>query len=247
MGTDAHPVIEVKGRNGRWGLRDSKDGRRSSRRRREDRGEDVPYDEWLAEWPDYLNELSERNYALFGVLAGVRWRSVDALFANRGFPEDAAKATLKALDAESHEYHSHTHFTVQELLDADWDTVCFHEKMALFANQYLEWKDTGKLPSRLEEEQYVTGRAMWHKDLVAVHREVTEDEMLLLLLSNTTKKLVRRRKCRLGGGYQQLGPYVALTLPRTYRDVVQNFVDVIPSLVALGPPDQVRIVIAFDN
>ena len=206
--------------------------------------EGLSFDELYERRPSYMSVLSDRNYTLFGVLAGVRWAGVTPLFNHRGVPEDVSKKTMQDIPFDS-DYHGHTYFTVQELLDVDWDTVAIHEEMGLFANQFVEWKDTGKVSTEMEEATYLVDRGQWSKGIEPFHREVTQDEMMLLLLTDTTKKLVKRRK--LGGGSFRYGPYVVINMPRTYRDLVPEFVKVIPDLQALGPPDRVRVIIAYDN
>lgn len=247
MGCDAHPCIEIKGRNGRWGLKDSKDRYWKLIERNE-----TTYEDLRKIRPSYMNVLGDRNYVLFAVIADVRNHNITPLpFAGRGVPKDVAKATLKDIptgdeDDGWSDYHSHTWFTVQELLDTDWDQVAAHDEMALFADDFVEWKDGGH-PSNLDKAQYVRYRAQWHKGVGNYHRQVTEEEMTLLLLTEPVKKLVRRRKSRHGNVREKLGPYVNALLPRTYRDLVPGLIEVIPDLQRLGPPDRVRVVIAFDN
>ena len=63
--------------------------------------------------------LENRNYALFGVLAGVRSRiNTPAIAPYRGLPEGH---TLGEEELEPGYYHSHTWVSLQELLDHDWD------------------------------------------------------------------------------------------------------------------------------
>ncbi len=239
----------MKGKNGRWGLRDSKT---RYWRLREKNGWN--YDEMDARRPSYMNALSNRNYVLFAVLADIRNFHIKPLhFARRGVPHDVSKATLK--DIPTHEemggysdYHGHTWFNVQELMDTDWDAVACHETMALFADDYLEWKETGKVPPGLDHAEYTGGRSMWHKGLPeGFHRQVTEEEMTLLLLTEETKKFVRWRKNRISKQQEKLGIFCGIELPRTYRDLVSDFIETISDMVKLGPPDRVRVVIAFDN
>jgi hypothetical protein len=211
-----------------------------------DRDPAITYDAIRDIRPSYMNVLSDRNYYLFGVLAGVRWRGVTPLFDHRGVPDDVSKATMKDIPFDS-DYHSHTYFTVQELLDTDWDKAAAHQEMALFADQFAEWKDTGRPPAGLEKAQYLSTRGMWHKGNETFHRKVTEEEMMLLLLTDKTERLVKKLKPRIGGEKYRVGPYVVVELPRTYRDLVPEFVSVIPDLQALGPPDRVRVIIAYDN
>jgi len=185
-----------------------------------------------------INVLGNRDYTLFAVLADVRNNSIQSLFANRGLPKDAANRTKKEIEERDSDYHSHTYFTVQELLNTKWDKVGqSHGTAILFADQYQTWKDTGKVPDDAQEYAYGGGVS---------DREVSEEEMTMLLMSNETRALVKTKKS--GGEIVfRSGPYVQIESPRTYRQLVPQLISIIPDLQKLGDPEKVRIVIAFDN
>jgi hypothetical protein len=204
--------------------------------------------------PSYLSALGSRSYVLFSAIANVRNNGsiVPLPFAERGCPADASKATLKKIPPGTpwdwSDYHSHTWFTLRELLDTDWDKTAAHFEMALFADDYVKWRDGEALPD-LDESYYVEHRADFYNDksLKKHHRAVTEEEMLLLLVSHSMKQLVRHRKTRHGNQQDKLGPYVVKLLPRSYRELIPDFIKTIPDMEKLGPPDNVRVIIAFDN
>jgi hypothetical protein len=69
----------------------------------------------------------ERNYHLFSVLADVRGSGI-AISRPRGVPEDASPEYKKiARFGEKHsDWHSHSYFTLQELLNFDWSSVAYY-------------------------------------------------------------------------------------------------------------------------
>lgn len=66
-----------------------------------------------------------RNYALFGILSGVRGDSVEGwTIENRGFPEDISfefKQWGDWGDISHSDWHSHGYYTLPELLTYDWE------------------------------------------------------------------------------------------------------------------------------
>jgi len=184
--------------------------------------------------------LGNRDYTMFAVLADVRNDSIRPLFAGRGMPKDASNATKKEMPEDS-DFHSHTFFTVQELLDTDWDArACDLGRAILFADQFVEWKETGVVPANAQEYSYGDSDTT---------REVTNEEMTMLLMSNEVSKLVKKsgKKYRHSEELVRYGPYVTVEAPRSYRAIVPNLVAIIPELQKLGNPEKVRVVISFDN
>lgn len=248
MGCDIHPCIEIQNDNGEWEHHDSK----TEWWEKMDHDPSLTYDTIHARRPNYLNILSDRNYTLFAVLADVRnYGSVPItpLFANRDLPGDISDETEKDIGEEDQDLHSHTYFTVQELLDTDWDAVACRDEIALYADEYIQWKETGKVPDDVLDADVAA--ASWARNTEKqreFNREVTEGEMTMLLMANEPKKLIKFSKSRWRkDGQIKSGPYVTTMADRTYRQIVPDLVECIPELVALGPPDKVRILIAFDN
>jgi hypothetical protein len=138
------------------------------------------------------------------------------------------------------DYHSHTYFTVQELLDTDWDATGMAAcDVILYADQYLAYRETQMAPSEVEEFP-------WEKDDFT--REVTPVEMDLLLMSNDIKTLVKDRRSQGRKFKTRAGPYVKVTTPLTYRQLVPELLEIIPDLQKLHKdPACVRVVIAYDN
>ena len=242
MGTDAHPLIEVRGRNHRWGLKDDKD-----RYWRMFKREKLSYEEVDARKPFAINYLGSRNYRMFGGLADVRnYRDgVTPLFPRRGTPVDASAPVRRYMNKEKGDLHSHTYFTLQELLDADLDAACSKMEFGLMPTQYANWRDTGVLDKDAEEAWLVEQAT---ED--PIHRAVSEEEMLLLLASGDPKTLTKKcdKYLPLRKGAKTLGgPFVKLYIPISYRRLLPELDQLIESLKEYGPPDRVRVIIAFDN
>lgn len=239
MGADSHPYIEVKGRNGRWGLRDDKE-----RYWRMFEKEALSYEELDKRRSAAINILGTRNYRMFAAVADVRNRGeIEPLFDRRGLPDDASAAARSIIEDDG-DLHSLTYFTLQELIDAPWDKECCKFHYGLFATQYQEWKETGKIPDDAKESWELE-----HQTKDPVHREVSEEEMLLLMLSTPPKDLVRRCDPAWSGDRKKVlgGPYVNLWLPVSYRRAVPKLYELIEHLSEYGPPDKVRVLIAYDN
>lgn len=234
MGCDSHPIIEVRRRNGKWGLIDSKHKYYKLLDK-----EGATYEDVEAAKPSFIRVLGNRNYTLFAILAGVRnYSSIKPWFEERGFPEDVCKATVKEIPDDS-DYHSHTYFTVQELIDAPWKKVGSKAtEIILYADQYQHWKEKGELPEEFDHLPYESD------DFT---REVSENEMTLLLMAEGAKKLARKGR-RQGRRFStRYGPYVKVTVPLTYKQLVPELFNCIDDLKKLGDPESVRVVIAFDN
>jgi|SRR5882672_1565310 len=108
MGCDIHLYAEIK-QDGKW----------------------VSADKWSADpWDDGDAQCVEikwndrlyngRNYALFGVLAGVRDRSQLLISRPRGLPKDISLEVRKRSDDYGSDGHSHSWLTLAELLAYDW-------------------------------------------------------------------------------------------------------------------------------
>jgi len=89
----------------------------------------ISVDTWVAEdygddnmhWSNYPSFYSGRNYALFTKLAGVRsWTNDGAICEPRGIPDDASDAYIYVTEQWEGDGHSHSYFTLTELLEHDW-------------------------------------------------------------------------------------------------------------------------------
>jgi hypothetical protein len=83
--------------------------------------------EWIVEYEywtiPYSKEFySGRNYYLFSILADVRNNgSIDPLDYPRGIPNDCSSGYSYITKQWGVDAHSHSYFTLKELLDVNWD------------------------------------------------------------------------------------------------------------------------------
>ena len=90
----------------------------------------ISVDTWEAEdygdgyihWSNYPSCLYRgRNYHLFSILADVRsYGEGNAITEPRGVPDDASDAYLYIVEQWKGDGHSHSYFTLTELLEHDW-------------------------------------------------------------------------------------------------------------------------------
>lgn len=133
MGADIHDFCEVNG-NGSW--EKVGDEFENPYYRPED-----PLDDWNR--PRTNHPYGMRNYSLFGFLAGVRSDEVPALAQPRGVPEDASgeyKAEVKRWGCDG---HSHSYFTLQELLDYPYYDESAPREGYVTLDEYARYKREG--------------------------------------------------------------------------------------------------------
>lgn len=104
MGCDIHLYIEKK-IDGKW-----VPAQGFMTRDFDDRVPDVPY----------YDRFTDRNYILFGALAGVREPDFQ-MFPVKGFPEDACPEVKAVYDQWGCDAHTPSWLTLKELKEADWE------------------------------------------------------------------------------------------------------------------------------
>ena len=131
MGCDIHLYVE------KWTSSNNYDGPKDLSEDREQKLsevlEDVPTkfrwvsaDKWELEdgnWhvPYNLEYYGGRNYYLFGILADVRNGSgVEPINYPKGIPDDASAGYLYICNLWDSDAHSHSYFTLEELLNVHW-------------------------------------------------------------------------------------------------------------------------------
>ena len=131
MGCDIHMYME------RWTSSNDYEGPRDLSEDRDQKLnevlEDVPTkfrwisaDKWELEdgnWhvPYNLEFYGGRNYYIFSILADVRNGSgVEPINYPKGIPDDASTGYLYKCDQWDSDAHSHSYFTLEELLNVDW-------------------------------------------------------------------------------------------------------------------------------
>ena len=170
-----------------------------------------------------------RNYDVFAILADVRngrgFAGVDTgdgfipIDNPRGLPEDVSDEVMKESEHWGLDGHSHSWFTLRELLEYDWDQKTTHRGV-VDSKEYTECKERGKPSS------WCGGT--WGNNV----KYVTPDEMDDLLKNSADLNNV----------------YTLVSWSETYEESATDLLEVVRNdLSSLGKPDDVRIVFWFDN
>lgn len=131
MGCDIHFFVE------KWTSSNDYDGPRDLSEDREQKLSEVlegfptkyrwvSADKWVCDdgdWEVSYNSsyYNGRNYYLFSILADVRnGGSVEPIDGDRGIPDDASSGYLYKCNQWNGDAHSHSYFTLEELLNVDW-------------------------------------------------------------------------------------------------------------------------------
>jgi len=238
MGCDIHLFVEKKV-DGKW----------------------VSADSWEREEEEGFNSLSVdynkrfysgRNYDLFAILADVRNGSGFAgcdtgdgfvpIDSPRGIPEDASTEVKECSERWDGDGHSHSWFTLAELLAYDWTQTT---KLRGMVNGpgFAEW-DRYERHQRRGPKGYcggVGGKGISHvssDELEARVKGIIKD----LTDKNQSDKIEETLLKETGAIFARVEWELA------YHSTCAEFwSDTIPKLLKLGKQDEVRIVFFFDN
>jgi hypothetical protein len=183
---------------------------------------------------DHVKELQDepyegRNYDLFAILADVRngrgfagvktSEGFNPISEPRGLPEDVSNDVNERSESWDSDGHSHSYFTVQELLDYDWNQITM-KRGYISLQQYNVLKESGeKWPDSW------SGGVAGH-NIVCIDEHEVEGYQF-----ENDKKY-----------------YINYHWTITYKESADFFHDTtIPTLLQLGSPNNVRIVFWFDN
>lgn len=240
MGCDIHLYVETLNAAGRW--------RPVDKWVRDDPDEDgrpgylhVPYDEQF---------YRGRNYDLFGILADVRngrgfagVRTGDRfnpIAEPRGLPENCCDEIRECSDSWGIDGHSHSYFTVAELLAYDW-TQTTKKRGCVDALTYAKWQRCREWQTQPDSWCGAVGGGQIQM--------LTQEEM-----NTRLQELQEKHKNNRPGFDEELGrePWVYVYCDASwevayYESVGSLWSSVIPRLLALGPQTDVRIVFWFDN
>lgn len=87
----------------------------------------------------------DRNYQLFAILAAVRnYHGATALFPDRGVPADASDRGVALADEYGEDGHSHTHFTLAELINGLAKLSAIPNGGLVGTIDFAEWKSAGR-------------------------------------------------------------------------------------------------------
>lgn len=93
-----------------------------------------------------------RNYTLFAFLADVRnYWDVEPLAQPRGIPKDISDDLKEVIDDWGGDGHSHSWFTLKELLDADWNQTITKSE-SLTKKQQMLFEKTHRPPEGIDWE-----------------------------------------------------------------------------------------------
>jgi len=104
----------------------------------------------------HINSVSAtgRNYELFELLAGVRGTPINAVFEQRGLPNDLSEMLKSAADQWAGDGHSHSYLSLEELKE-----VLVKAKYDLdrdkSSDAFFSWKDYDKSNYKDRPEDYV--------------------------------------------------------------------------------------------
>ncbi len=265
MGCDIHFYVEKRQEDGSWKLlypenisvcRDDYDDEVWENEIEPNLPESVivhkDYKEWsAARGDDYYDKLFAnalyvgRNYNLFSILANVRngygFAGIDTgdafnyIDEPRGIPMDASPEYRYECKHWGVDGHSHSYFTVQELLDFDWDQTT-KNRGVVNADEYIKFRELGK------PESYcggVSGPNIRHVDNDEMDKYLQSEEYQMdsLAAADTGHAPFGRHKV-----------FTKVEWEESYRSCVPGFLNnTIPALQELGDPNDVRIVFFFDN
>lgn len=220
MGCDIHLYVERR-ENGRWVTADLWTPNQYYKP-----GNDEGEDPFTVEYDNRF--YTQRSYNLFGMLANVRngrgfagiktGEGFIPIAMPRGLPEDVCDEVRHVSERWGVDGHSHSWFTVSELLRYDWNQTTQHQGVVDAVN-YLLWKYEGKPRSWAGS---VDGPSVKHVSNAEM------DEVINRGWAENHYTLVRWSE-----------PY--------HASAGRFYTETLPKLQGLGNPDDVRIVFFFDN
>ncbi len=190
---------------------------------------------------EYENRIySGRSYYLFSILADVRnGRGFAGVKTGEGFipisepkgiPEDCCAEYRRASDEYGSDGHSHSYFTVAELLAYDWTQVSCLQGW-INGPEFAEWNRYRRSRGKGPEQSCggVDGPDVRHLSLQEMESETAKmDERQIATELHWT--------------------YCLAEWTEPYYQCAKGFLsEAMPKLWAMGKPDDVRIVFFFDN
>jgi hypothetical protein len=228
VGCDIHLAVERRNESGQWErVLPTEEAR-------------IP---WLVEKADEgakwamravgVTWFDERNYELFAILAGVRNRfDIEPISLPRGLPDDLSDEAraLDNYDGDDGDVylgdHSQSWLTVKEILDYD-------SEQAVTISGYVSPEEFDKWRTNGRPSSYCQGVGGGGTQIIS------NEDMAYGIDGGAI--------CP-GGVATFASYYTKVEWQRKYREAAGSFFSrLLPSLVALGPPADTRIVFGFDN
>lgn len=223
---------------------------------RRDGGQWVSCDTWKKEEGDEIGVVPyenlfyrKRNYSLFAILADVRngrgfagiktGEGFNPIAAPRGVPVDCCQEYRALQESYGEDGHSHSFFTVAELMAFDWTqttTLCGIVDGKNFED-FMRWrKARQEPPNEYYGDRFCPSvRAVGNEEMAAAVKSVTDRKIygaeFLPALQEAT-----------------LGMHTRVEWAPSYSRCCRDFLsDTLPRLWRLGKPEEVRIVFFFYN
>lgn len=228
MGCDIHEYYEVQQDDGSWRLFNYQE------KYREGNYEDgTPKYDYCAMFDDPLH--IGRCYRFFAFMANVRNGSgfagsdtgdeLTPIAEPRGVPEDASDYYSEVVDQWGDDGHSHSWFTADELVNADWDQICVERRVIGF-DDYPKFKETKHCGGM------VTCSGVWGGNVLTI----TADEADTLLDNPDARETDKEY-------------YVQVEYSSPLSEELAGYKDRwLPAVRALDPdPARIRFVFFFDN
>lgn len=210
--------------------------------------------------PFVAHELyDDRNYNLFAILADVRngrgfagvrtGSGFNPIAAPRGVPDDANALYKEVVAGWDVDGHSHSHFTLRELLDYDWTQVSTLDGWIGF-DEWANWQGWSKARGEYPSSWCggVAGPSVVHLDAQAGAALLAEHRRRI----DAAKTNVDRNAIIVALRKETENTYVRDSWQVTYAKAAGSFMsDTIPKLLKLAGGtrglDDVRILFFFDN
>ena len=154
MGCDIHAFTEVK-RGGKWVEADlwctnPEYATADEEEKKYTNPMYVPYGTHIC--------IDDRNYALFGVLAGVRGSGLPRISEPKGLPEDASPNVAEDARRWGIDGHSHSWLTLKELKEFNWDyyhnITAYFDPRHFYLNQCKGLRIPGDIPEYWRDGAY---------------------------------------------------------------------------------------------
>ncbi len=192
-------------------------------------------DDPRVDWEYYLDRaLSDRNYCFFAILADVRngrgfagistGDGFNPISEPRGLPENVSMRIKQKSDHWGIDGHSHSYFTLKELLEYDWEQETIHRGM-IDEREYSRMLSTNS-----NSPMYWAG--MYRDDT----KTISNSEMIDLINGKFPRESGKDYVTEFEWG-------------ETYREAVgaDYLEELCTELAQYGKPEDIRIVFWFDN
>lgn len=185
-------------------------------------------DDKISEWnePKTHHFYDGRNYFLFAVLADVRNKyKVNPIKEPLGLPVDTSDEIKKENDDWGSDGHSHTYFPLKELVNFNWNQIQRFSGVVGF-NRFKSYLKNGEPDS-------------WCESLSTGNRIqiMTPEEMQRMIEANYSFHSEDDKR----------GWYTVINWEKTYKEYCKSFLESLEKLKSLGKPENVRVIIWFDN